>query len=299
MSLLNQSLLMLLSLLSRIPRRLVGVSSLLLAHIVRCGYRRGNQTALANIQRVYNLPQHSEFSRRFVIQVFQHQIASTIELMKVVFKRSEPIIRGREELRSLMEQSEQADKGCILITAHLGNWELLGKVCSEESKRSFYALAKGASRSNLQPLLEEVRKRLGGKILWADRKTIQRDMIRTLNSKDWLAFVMDQKPLGRKGPMVDLLGQATPFVSGPAIMAAKYQTPIIAAFCVREGPLQYRIQCWQVLPANHGLTDKQQITEQCATAITHAISWYPEQWCWDYKRWSAQGSMNEQVLTAN
>ena len=113
-------------------------------------------------------------------------------------------------------------------------------------------------------------------------------MLKLLKAGECLGFVMDQKPEGRIGPSVNFLGQMTEFVSGPAKLAMRQSSPVLAVFCVRTGPHQYRLLQKVVAPADHGIDDETILTQKMADAIEEAIRLYPEQWIWNYKRWRSE-----------
>ena len=100
-----------------------------------------------------------------------------------------------------------------------------------------------------------------------------------------VGFVMDQKPEGRKGPVVSFFGVPTAFVSGPATMAARLGCGVVSIFCLREGPFRYRLVSRLLLGHAHGETDEQRLTERFAAEIESVVRAYPEQWTWNYKRW--------------
>jgi lauroyl/myristoyl acyltransferase len=45
----------------------------------------------------------------------------------------------------------------------------------------------------------------------------------------------------------------------------------------------------EILSNQHDLTDEILITQKLASEIERVIRLYPEQWCWNYKRWPPQG----------
>jgi len=96
---------------------------------------------------------------------------------------------------------------------------------------------------------------------------------------------MDQRPDGRKGPIVDFMGQATQFVVGPAWASIRNGSPVVSVFCIRTGPWQYKLLSSTLLAADHGKTDTIEVTQLMASEIERIIRLYPEQWVWNYNRW--------------
>ena len=243
----------------------------------------------ANLENVLKLPPHSGFARRFMRQVYYHQVVSAMETIRCIEKpelaRWDGLYDFQKKLLSCEDSAESVKKGQILITGHVGCWELVGAWAARLSQNSFHALAKPARNKALTEVLDQLRVRMGIRVLWTGQKTIQRQMLRALAAGDWLGFVMDQKPVGRVGPSVDFFGNQAEFVAGPAQMAIRGGLPVIAVFCLRLGPMHFRLLCREVAPAGHGITDRDEMTRLMAAEIEDVIRCYPEQWCWNYKRW--------------
>jgi len=238
-----------------------------------------------NLEHVLGMDPDEPASRDFARSVVHHQVAASLESIRGVYDPASVVIEGLEELRSLMADNESHDLGQILITGHLGSWELTGRCCVEVAGRTFHALGKPPRNAGFDRALREFRERMGIRILWTDRPSLMRSMVQVLRDREWLSFVMDQRPEGRRGPVVEFLGRPTEFVSGPATMATRFDVPVIAAYCIREGPLRYRLETSQVLAPRHGEKDEADVTQLMAREIERAIRRHPEQWCWNYKRW--------------
>ncbi|MBC7533868.1 MAG: lysophospholipid acyltransferase family protein [Oligoflexus sp.] len=248
--------------------------------------KRDRTLIAENIDRVYHLPAQSSFSTMFQRQVFRSQALVALETFKHQLASRDLItLVGLDELRAEIERVTASGKGMIVVTAHHGSWELVASTVALASGKTFVALAKPSKLPEFTQVLDRLRRSGNTEILWTDSKNLLRDMMKTLKQGGNLGFVMDQKPEGRIGPVVEFLGQATEFVSGPAKLAARHQSAVVAIFCMRTGPWEYRIVFETVAEAAHAISDELVLTQKMATAITKAIQLYPEQWVWNYKRW--------------
>lgn len=245
-----------------------------------------------NLHHIFNLPHHSNFAALFRRQVFYHQTIAVLESIRIAFRPSLARWEGLEDLMRCFAvdetkgNEEALTKGNIIITAHLGCWELVGYQSSLRSHPfPFYALAKPSSSVLLNNLMDRIRARLGIKVLWTGQKDLGRQMMRALHSGGALGFVMDQKPAGRVGPVVDFFGYKTAFVGGPSKMSARMGAAVWGVYCLRTGPMSYRLVCSRIAPLDHGIKDAEVLTQMMASDIEKMIRMYPEQWCWNYKRW--------------
>lgn len=269
-----------------LPRWSVSPLSRWLGRLAPHLLRRDSRLIAANVQRVFDMNAHSAYQKRFQQQVFQSQIAIGLETFKfMLWPERYPLkLEGFDTLQKTLEP--MLGRGFIIITAHFGSWELVAKVVAQASGRKFNALAKPSKAPAFTQLLEEMRVRNNTAVLWTDRKNLLREMMRILKEGESLGFVMDQKPEGRRGPLVDFFGIPTEFVSGPAKLALRHEVPVLAVFCMRIGPWHYRIHTQAVTCAGSRVPeDEDSLTQSMAAAIESFIRLYPEQWLWNYKRW--------------
>lgn len=269
-----------------LPKALVPWFAYLFSVIAPRLLKRDSRLIAENIDRVYRLPAQSIFSDSFQHQVFRNQALIALETFKQQLSSKELItMLGFDAFRLEIERLTAPGKGLIVVTAHHGSWEIVASTVALASGKTFVALAKPSKLPEFTEILGKLRRRGNTEILWTDSKNLLRDMMKTLKQGGNLGFVMDQKPEGRIGPLVEFLGQPTEFVSGPAKLAARHQSAVIAVFCMRTAPWEYRIVFETVVEAAHEISDELWLTQKMATAITKAIQLYPEQWIWNYKRW--------------
>ncbi|MEM6706457.1 MAG: lysophospholipid acyltransferase family protein [Acidobacteriota bacterium] len=238
-----------------------------------------------NLERILELPHDTAEHRRLAFAVTRHQSASALETVRAIFRPGSVRFDGMERLRQLLRGAEEQGRGQIVITAHLGSWELVGHTSAVACQKPFHALAKPSRIAGVTSFLEEMRERMGAKVLWTGRKSILRDMLGALRRGETLGFVMDQKPEVGGGRDVSFFGIPTPFVVGPGALAARTGCPVIAVFCLRRGPFHFEVLCEELFPSGHEIKDEDRLTQAMADAIEAAVRSTPEQWAWTYRRW--------------
>lgn len=193
---------------------------------------------------------------------------------------------------SVEGRKREGYQGTVLVAAHLGSWELVGKYVKKNSENPFYPLAKPSKQKALNPILEYIRSQMGMHVLWTDRKSLFKDMLKAIKEPSWLGFVMDQRPRKNSGVKVGFFGKPTDFVTGPAVVALKASAPVVAVYCLRVGLGRYRFEFEEVYDGQiSGLATEdpaeqvQELTQKMALSIQKMIEMYPEQWVWNYKRW--------------
>jgi KDO2-lipid IV(A) lauroyltransferase len=240
-----------------------------------------------NVALIYNLPPGTHFAKLFEKQVFYHQIVSNLESIKIIQKPHTAQFSGESEFKRQVELAEQAGRGSIIISGHLGCWELLGILVSRQARSPMTVLAKRSKVRGVTKALNWLRDAMPVRILWSDRKDLVAAMTGVLTQGDALGFVMDQRPLGKGGRhVVPFLGRDTEFVAGPAAMVHRTGCAAIATYCVREAPFRYRLITKTLIASGDGLSaDQTELTKTLAQDISATILRYPEQWTWNYKRW--------------
>ncbi len=179
-------------------------------------------------------------------------------------------------------------KAQVCITAHLGNWELLGHAVSV---RGFPLSSIAAPLIN--PAVDEYFGRtrsVSGQIIIKQEGAI-RTMLRTLKEGGKVALLLDQNtPPSQGGIFVDFFGLPAPMSDAPAALALKTNTEILFGFCIPKRDGTYYVHTLpKIIPADAPGRDKDEkvraLTERIAQTTEAAIREHPEAWLWMYKRW--------------
>ncbi|MBT8042849.1 MAG: hypothetical protein KJN98_06735 [Pontiella sp.] len=181
------------------------------------------------------------------------------------------------------------DKAHIIITAHAGNWELIGL---ESGLRGLDVASVAATTKNesVDKLLIALRERTGQTII--PREGALRSLINRIRANGKAAFVLDQNTSEDEGGIwVDFLGMPTPVSSAPAHLAYRTGTDIIFAFSQPISGGKYEAHTGQVItPPPYDKTQDQdrivrELTQQIMDIVSRQIRSHPESWLWSYKHW--------------
>lgn len=190
-------------------------------------------------------------------------------------------VHGEENLRSAYERG----KGVILLSAHLGNWEMGAGVLAS---RGYPMNAIGADQRDerITNLIMEKREALG--VQTVSKGFDLKSAIRCLQRGEVLAILIDQDAK-EKGVLVPFLGipASTPY--GPAKIAAKYGCALLPSFMIRRGTSIYH-DLWLLPPPwPKGHPEPEESMEDamtlCNDVVSEWITKYPEQWMWMARRW--------------
>ncbi|MEI6892929.1 MAG: lysophospholipid acyltransferase family protein [Pontiella sp.] len=180
-------------------------------------------------------------------------------------------------------------KAHVIITAHTGNWELIG-LESGLLGIDVASVAAITKNNSVDKLLNTLRERTGMAII--PRKGAMRTLIARFRNQGKAAFVLDQNTSEDQGGIwVDFLGMPTPVSSAPAHLAYRTGTDIIFAFSQPTAHGCYEAHTGPVItppPFDKSADLKdvvQALTQQIMDVVSLQIRTHPESWLWSYKHW--------------
>jgi len=210
---------------------------------------------------------------------------SAVELLK--FHHDPPmfVVDGEEHLRAVVE----AGRGGILVTGHVGNWELMGAALARRGWR-FHVLARALRNALMDRWL--LRFRMG-----CGLETIQRGhpgagwRIRlALREGDLIACLIDQDTKV-DGTFVDFFNRKAHTPTGAVRLALRSGVPLLTAFITRlpDGRHRIVIDPPMVMTRTANLVDDIVVNTARLTAVIEAqIRRAPEQWVWMHRRWKTR-----------
>jgi Kdo2-lipid IVA lauroyltransferase/acyltransferase len=233
---------------------------------------------------------HPECSRNQIQnlanRIFQHLGITILEFLQLAYLSHEELMSNLQiEGKEILAEALANLSGVVLISAHLGNWEVAWQVCPSFFHRQITGVAKKLRNVKLNRLIHNRRTRFGNRILY--KKGALPDMMQTLRQGEIVGLLMD---ISRRfdGVEVEFFGHRATATPAAALLAMRCKSPIIAAFSHRnaKGQLIIRIEPpIEILRTGNLRTDLQINTQRITDRVERAIRNYPEQWNWTLKRW--------------
>jgi KDO2-lipid IV(A) lauroyltransferase len=190
-------------------------------------------------------------------------------------------IDGKEHLDAAMAQG----KGLIVITGHIGCWELLAGYFSGRGYR-LNVVGRELWEKRMNEKLLRVRESMGYRTI--DRDTGGKEVIRALRDKQVVAVLIDQHTRV-SGVYVPFFGRPAHTPVGVAKLAVATGAPILpmAIYMRRSGRHRIRILPALEMPAGPMGKEEQivEITTRCSKAVEELIRYDPKQWVWFHDRW--------------
>lgn len=177
------------------------------------------------------------------------------------------------------------NKGVIILTAHLGNWELCAAVFGVMG----YDGAVVGRRIYYEPfnrIIVQLRESVRVRTIYRDSSP--KEMLRVLKQNQILGMLADQDVDSVEGVFVNFFGKPAYTPTAPVRLALVQGVPIVPAFMIREGN-RYRLVLEEPIwpAALHGSRDEavQEFTEKWSAVMEKFIRAYPDQWGWMHDRW--------------
>ncbi len=145
-------------------------------------------------------------------------------------------IHGRELLNGF-------DGALISLTAHVGNWELAGRLLAQHSARTTHVVVAVEEARALERWLR--RDGSGLRFVPRSHPTVSLTLIAALRRGEAVALQGD-RALGNRGDvLVPFFGRPAPFPVGPFHLARAAAVPVVPAFCTLDVDGRYVLR---VLP---------------------------------------------------
>ena len=276
----------LLGLLPRAAARAVGAA---IGGIAFSATPRLRQVGMKNL--TIALPEKSDREREQILRAMYRnlgwQLAEFCQMPHYTLDRANQFIRY-EGLEHYLAARQRA-QGVLILTGHLGAWEL----------SSFYHSLAGYPMSMIirrldNPLIDRlvngIRCQHGNRVLHKD--DFARGLIAAMRAGETVGVLMDTNMTPPQGVFVNFFGYAACTASGVARVALRTGAAVLPGFLVWE-PTEKRYVL-HFLPelalVNTGDEDRDAIanTQLFTSTLENVIRRYPEQWLWVHRRWKTR-----------
>lgn len=181
------------------------------------------------------------------------------------------------------------ESGAIVLTAHLGNWELLAHAHGVLG-HPITLIHRPLRNPLVDDAVTAVRARAGTRAI--PKKAAAREAIRTLRRHGIVAIPSDQNQTRRYGVFVDVFGTPASTTPGVARLAMLTGAPVYPVFIVRDGESgRHRIEIQpevEMVSTGDREADIVANTQRCSRIVEDMIRRHPEQWIWFHKRWKTR-----------
>ena len=218
--------------------------------------------------------------------VFRNMCTTFLEICQLsVMSRRDLMSRVEMVGAANLKTALESRKGVIMVSAHLGNWEMGLQWVSCFLEAPILGVAKKIRLEALNSRLNRLRTRFGTKIIY--KKGALPEMRRALRRGEMLGLLVDQSRRS-EGVEVIFFGRRVTATPAAAFLAIRCQSPVLPLFCVRrpDGRLTVEIKAPLEIKCTGNLhVDVKSNTQLITDVVEQQVRRYPEQWLWAHKRW--------------
>jgi KDO2-lipid IV(A) lauroyltransferase len=181
--------------------------------------------------------------------------------------------------------------GCLFVTPHIGNWEVLPHVSSMVGIPLVF-VARPMDNNYLEDLLLKKRTASGQMII--PKRNAFFVLQKTLQSGRSIGMLPDQSTM--KGITVDFFGRKATATPVPALLAITHKRPIVVVACCRKKGGKYEgFVCDPIWPGDYESEKAEifRITTEMTRNMESIIRKYPEQYLWMHNRWKTYKNSKE------
>ena len=181
-----------------------------------------------------------------------------------------------------------AGRGALLISGHLGNWELHG-VVHGLLFGPIHAVARPLDNPDLDRRLCAMRTMAGNTVVYKQRALAQ--ILRALRHGGGIAILIDQNVLPSDGIFVDFFGRKAATTTVAAALAVKTGCALVPSRTELLPDGRYRLTYVPALewtPSGDRQADIADLTQRLTTRIEDWVRETPEQWLWMHRRWKTR-----------
>ncbi len=202
-------------------------------------------------------------------------------------RATETIEKSSRSVQVLFQKARRIhdeSRGCIFVTPHIGNWELLPHV-SGVVGIPLVVVVRPLDNPYLEKLLYAKRADSGQMII--PKRNALFALQKTLQQGKSVGMLPDQSTM--HGIVVDFFGRKAFTTPVPAILAVTYKRPIVVVACCRsrDAAKFEGVVSDPIFPGEYTSErdEIRRLTEEMSRAMEVIIRRYPEQYLWMHNRW--------------
>lgn len=186
-------------------------------------------------------------------------------------------VEGFDVLDAVLKQK----KGGIVVSGHIGNWEIMGCIAARCGYPVSFVVA-AQSNPLVERLIDRYRGEAGVEII--KRRDAVRGVLSALKRNRLVAIMIDQDA-HNDGVFVPFFGRPASTPRGPAVFHQRTGSPLLFAHSVRLPGERYRIRFEPI--SSDQSQDPDALTAQMTRMLENTIRETPEQWFWMHRRWKS------------
>lgn len=277
------------SVLARVPSGMADLLSWVmgwLTYLVDLPHRR---LALANLQLALGAERSRGEIRKLARASFFHLVGAFVDLCRYQRLLREPLdqivhFEGLERVVSISSEG----RGIILITGHLGSWEL-GALASPLIGYPLHIVYRPLDNPYLDRWLVQMRCSTGNQAI--PKRNALRPILSSLHRGGIVVILMDLNTVRGEGVFVDFFGKPACTTYAPALLALRSGAAVLPILTLRQPDHRLKVLVGEEIAVSRSgdlQRDLHENTARFTKVLEGYIREYPEQWFWPHERWKTR-----------
>jgi len=218
------------------------------------------------------------------IMIFGQTLIDKIAVLAGVGTRLGFTHEGIENIEQLVDDG----KGGILLSAHLGNWEVAGHLLKRVNAPINIVMYDGEEQQMKAYMDQFESKRSFNVILIKDDISHIYEISAALARNELICLHGDRFRPGQRTMTHEFLGESANFPAGPFILASKLKAPVCFVFAFKETNFHYHFFAEPArLYEGRGTVGMEKMLHDYVQILEAKLKQYPEQWFNYYDFWKA------------
>ncbi|MFQ3307053.1 MAG: KDO2-lipid IV(A) lauroyltransferase [Candidatus Midichloriaceae bacterium] len=171
-------------------------------------------------------------------------------------------------------------KKAILISGHIGNWELISRIAQEFSI-NLSLVYRPSNNPYANKLINGIRESYGVNLI-AKGKAGVKQILNDIKEEKVVGMMVDQKY--NEGIAIPFFGKKAMTTILPAKIALKHGIPIVMVRVIKVQHLKYKVEFMKPLDVDKN-DEKESVMLKVNNILERWIKETPEQWFWFHNRW--------------
>ena len=261
-------------------------------HVIR--HRRAE--ALAALRR--SLPELSPTEAITALDgMYRNLTLNLLEILRMYGGTVEELdqlmtIEGEEIVKAALQRG----RGAMILTAHVGNFDLLAMFAAYRHY-PLTIISKKLKTAAVNQIWSSLRERFGVSILFSHNAA--RGCLKALRANGLVGFLLDQNRPHDQGVFVQFFGRPACTTPGLTVLASQAQAPVIPIFISRRPDGTHLLQVQPLIepPPDREPATILRYTQLYTTITERIIRLHPDQWIWVHRRWKNQPRPGDVVAT--
>lgn len=235
---------------------------------------------------------YSNFHARMAVYKNNFLLGQTIMDKVALMSGATNAVKTKSINGHYLDELATIGKGGILVSAHIGNWEVAGQGLNRLGT-AFNILMYTNEKAEVKQYMDDVMTKKKINIISIDEESKSHiiELHKAFSNNELVVMHGDRYREGAKTFTTNFFGSPAKFPAGPFILAAKFGVPLCIVFAVKTGKFNYEFSTLKPIQVQRVRGDKDlekicmDLLQQYVTELENMVKLHPHQWFNYYDFW--------------